>query len=431
LFRDAGLGIATVQREVLTHEEASTLFWINVLVGVALTIAATAMGPFLVTFYKEPRLLAVTIVSASAFLFNSVSVQHRALLSRAMCFTAMARIDILASALSALTGIGMAVSGWGYWALVGMGLTGPVVTAAAVWLAMPWLPGKPLRWSSVRSLLHVGGTVTLNNVVVYLAYNTEKILLGRFWGAEALGLYGRAFQLANLPVQQLSSSIGTVAYPALSRAQSDPERLRSSFLQGYSVVISMAIPATLSCALFAEEIVRFLLGPKWNGAAALLRLLAPAVLALALINPFGWFLQATGRAVRSLNIAFLIAPVVILGDAAGLRYGPTGVAIGYSTAMMLLVIPILAWAKHGTGMTAGEYWESIRRPLTAGAIATAAGWLFKAAWAAMLPGVWVLIVGLTLVLGVYGWTLLVAMEQRTFYVDLFSEAFQGPAVAKG
>src|SRR5437016_3543387 len=204
LFRDAGLNVATVQREVLTHEQTSTLFWINVAVGAVLTTVAAVMAPVLVAFYKEPRLLSVTIVSAAAFLFNSLAVQHRALLNRAMRFVTMAKIDILALAASGVIGVSMAELGWGYWALVGMAVSGPLISAAAVWMAMPWLPGRPTRGAGVRSMLQIGGTVTFNSVVMYLAYNTEKALLGRFWGAEALGLYGRAYQLANLPVQQLN-----------------------------------------------------------------------------------------------------------------------------------------------------------------------------------------------------------------------------------
>ena len=273
-------------------------------------------------------------------------------------------------------------------------------------------------------MLHFGGTVTLNSLVVYLAYNTEKILLGRFWGAEALGLYGRAYQLANLPVQQLNSSISTVALPALSRTQGDTERVRRSFLKGYSILISLTLPITIICALFAEEIVRILLGPQWIEAAVVLRLLAPTVLAFALVNPFGWFLQATGRVGRSLNIALLIAPIVILGIVAGLRHGPAGVALGYSTAMCLLVAPIVGWAKHGTGMTTRDYWTSVKQPLVSGAVATAAGWLFKLSFATTLSPFPLLFLGLPLSLAVYAWVLLVVMGQKAVYADLLSQVFQ-------
>jgi PST family polysaccharide transporter len=73
--------------------------------------------------------------------------------------------------------------------------------------------------------------VSLNSIVVYFAYNTEKIIPGRFWGAATLGIYGRAYSLANLPVQQFIGSVGAVAFSLLSRVQSDAERLRRTFLK--------------------------------------------------------------------------------------------------------------------------------------------------------------------------------------------------------
>jgi len=423
LFQEAGLSTATIQRKTLTHEQASTLFWINVALGAILTILAVAIAPFLAAFYKEPRLLLMTIISGTAFFFNSLAVQHRALLNRGMRFDTIAKIEVLTLAISSAIGISMAAFGYGYWALVVMAVSNPMITAVAVWRRMPWRPGRPTRNCGLRSLLQFGGTVTLNNFVVYLAYNTEKVLLGRFWGAEALGLYGRAYQLANLPVQQLNSAISTVAYPALSRLQTETERLNRSFLKGYSLIISLTVPVTISCAVFAEEIVYILLGPKWTGAAAVLRLLAPTVLALALVNPFGWFLQATNRAGRSLNIAFLIVPVVILGIVAGLSHGPTGVALGYSAAMVLLVAPIIGWSKYGTGITTRDYWNSIKRPMVSGVSAGLAGWVVKSAFErAVNPILLLMLVG-ALLLSVYVFILLVVMGQKSLYADLLSQMF--------
>jgi len=425
LFKDAGLSTATVQREGLTHEQISTLFWINLAVGACLSVAVASMGPVLVVFYKEPRLLAVTLASASVFLVNSLAVQHRALLERAMRFSTTAAIDIVSLATGAVVGITMASLGFGYWSLVGQTVTVPIVGMTAVWIAMPWLPGKPNRGTGVRSMVRFGGTVTLNSFVVYLAYNAEKVLLGRFWGAAPLGIYGRAYQLANLPVQQLMASVGAVAFPMLSRMQSNTELLSRSFRKALSLVVSMTIPAAISCAVFANEIVQVVLGPKWAASALVLRLLAPTALVFAVINPFSWLLQSTGRVGRSLKIALLICPLVILGVVAGLRHGPPGVAMGYSAAMILLVVPVVAWAKHGTGITTGDYWEAIKRPLISGALGGVAGWLFRLTLHHVLATTPLLILGLAVSFTVYALLLLFVMGQKDLYFELLGHLLRG------
>lgn len=421
LFKDAGLSVATVQREHLTHEQISTLFWINLVLGTILTAMVAAMGPLLVAFYKDPRLLWLTVASSTVFLFNSLAVQHRALLDRSMRFTVSAKIDILCATIGSVIAVSMAMLGCGYWSLIGQNISLPIIGTAAVWIVMPWLPGRP-RWSQeMRSMVRFGGTVTLNSLVVYLGYNTEKILLGRFWGAGPLGIYGRAYQLANLPVQQLSGSVGVVAFPVLARMQNDPSRLRRSYLKFHSVVVSLTVPVVISCTLFADEIVRTMLGPKWAGTAIVLRLLSPTVLIFALMNPLSWLLRATGRVERSLKIALLIAPIVVLGVTAGLHYGPSGVALGYSTAMILLVVPLVAWAKHGTGVTTSDYWDCIKRPLIAGVIGGVAGYVVQILLKHRLPPIPLLACELTTFSAVYAAALLFVIGQKDFYVDLMKQ----------
>src|SRR5258705_441721 len=136
-----------------------------------------------------------------------------------MRFGALAAISIVALVLSTSVGIGMALTGFGYWALVGATLSSAAINMFALWVATGWIPGKPERKSGVRSMLKYGGALTLNGLVVYLTTNADKVLLGRVWGAEALGIYGRAYQLVNLPTENLFSTIGGVAFPALSRLQ--------------------------------------------------------------------------------------------------------------------------------------------------------------------------------------------------------------------
>jgi len=142
-----------------------------------------------------------------------------------------------------------------------------------------------------------------------------------------------------------------------------------------------------------------------------------------LVNPFSWFLRATGQVGRSLKIAFMICPVVIVGIVAGLHYGPPGVAFGYSTAMVLLFVPIVAWATYGTGITAHAYWHAIKHPLISGGIAGACGWLVQIAFHGALPPIPLLALEAGISFAVYAGVLLFVMGQKDLYCDLLGELF--------
>jgi O-antigen/teichoic acid export membrane protein len=424
-FRDAGLSAATIQRLEVTQEQISTLFWINVALGAVLATFTAILAPVLVAFYGEPRLYWITVVLGVAFVFGGVAAQHQALIMREMRFVALASIEVLSLTISSAAGVVMALLGWRYWALVNIVVVGSIVSAAGAWLANPWIPGPPRHKCGVWSMLHFGWMATCNNLVVFLAWNSDNLLLGRFWGADALGLYGRAFQLATLPVNQLNGAIAGVAFPALSRIQDDADRLAKSFLRGYSLLVSLTIPIAISCALFAEEIVHVVLGAKWMEAGPVLRLLAPTTLVFALTNPLSLLVISTGRVRRALSITAATTPLVIVGIVLGLSHGPKGVALGYSLAMVLLVIPITAWSIHGTRVSWVGLWRAIKQPLLSGLLASAIGLIAKITFGGMLAPIPYLLLGLGLVFVGYACVLLIAMGQKNLYVELLTQVFRG------
>jgi O-antigen/teichoic acid export membrane protein len=417
LFRDFGLSTATIQRVDITDEQISTLFWINLLVGAILTVLLSALAPLVVRFYHEPRLFWVTIALAIGFLINAAGVQHSAILQRELRFTDLAIIQIIALVLSTVVGIGMALLGCGYWSLVGLSLTLPLVSTIAFWMATSWLPGKPQKTVGIRPMLHFGGSVTLISLIVYVAYNLDKVLVGRFWGAGALGIYGRSFQIISIPTDNLNTAVGEVAFSALSRLQGDPIRMRSYFLKGYSLVLALTVPITCIIGIFPHDLVMLILGSKWSAAAKILQFLAPTILIFAIINPLGWFLFAIGMVKRALRVALVLAPVVIAGYSLGLPYGSNGVALGFSAAMTLWVLPHIAWGVHGTPISFGDVMKVMIGPLLSGAVAVALALVIQFLCSQWFP-LFRLILGVTILLGAYSGMLLYGMGQKPFYMNL-------------
>jgi len=415
LFRDFGLSAATIQHVNVTEEQKSTLFWINLLVGFLLTLLATSLASVVATFYREPRLFWVTTVVATGFVFNAAGIQHSALLQREMRFTTLSVIDISSWLISTVVGIAAAKAGYGYWALVVATVTLPLTSTTACWFATAWVPGPPRRRTGIRSLLRFGGTVTLSGVVLYIASNFEKVLLGRFWGADAIGLYGRAYQLSRIPTDSLNGAIGEVAFSALARLQGEPAILKAYFLKGYSLILALTLPATFACGLFADDMITVILGPKWHAAAPLFRLLAPTILVFAIANPLSWLLSATGQVGRGLKMTLVIAPLMIAGDLIGIPYGPTGVAFTYSAVMVLWIVPVILWSVHGTVIAFRDVLLTVSHPLVSAIVGGAFALAVRAAFGH--PSLLRLLLEGATMSAVYVGMLLWVMGQKRFYVD--------------
>jgi O-antigen/teichoic acid export membrane protein len=418
LFRDFGLSAAAVQRSSLTDEEASTLFWINMLVGVVLTVLVVAMAPAVAAFYHDSRLLKVTVASAAGFLFNAAGVQHGAHLQRHMRFGALAFIYTTSAIVSSAVGIGAALAGLGYWSLVAINITGPLAITMGCWIAASWIPRLPRRLAGVRSMIRFGGTLTLNGVVAYIAFNLEKVLLGRFWGPVALGIYERGYRLINIPTSNLNSAAGEVTFSALSRLQDQPGRLRNYFLKAYSLVLALTLPATVAFAIFSDDVILVLLGPKWTAAAPILRLLAPTILTFAVINPVGWLMYSVGLVERSLKLALVFAPIIIAGYVIGLPYGPKGVALGYSAVMMLCAIPLTAFCVRGTPVSLRDIVLTSLRPMASAVVAGAFAFGARMAYGHLLSPFPRLVLEGSVLLAVFSVMLLFVAGQKSLYLDL-------------
>jgi O-antigen/teichoic acid export membrane protein len=414
-FRDFGLATASVQRADITEEQLSTLFWLNLAVGAGLALLCVVAAPLLVHFYGEPQLLWITIALGSGFLVNGAAAQHRALLGRRMQFGLLAAIDTIALVLTVTAGIAMAASGFGYWAIVVMNVGPLAVSAIGVLMTVRWVPGLPRRRAGVRPLLKFGGTITLNSLIVYIAYNADKALIGRFWGAEALGIYSRAYQLINLPSDGLNSAISAVALPALARVQNDTDRLRRYFVQGYGVFLAVMVPLAVACALFSADIVRVFLGPKWVDATPVFRLLTPTMVVFALINPLSWMLFATARTTRSLAMACVIAPSAIVGYSVGLMWGPQGVAIGFSTAMVLLAAPMIMWARFKTSITAPDIVRTLYPAFVSALIGGSVAMLGTRFFAPIEPAFIRLCAECAVFFGAFALTFLLLIEDSSLY----------------
>lgn len=420
IFQDFGLSTATIQRGSISNRELSSLFWINVAVGVFLA-SVTALASLPAShFYREPRLIALGGAFAITFLLSAAAVQHIALLSRQMRFTTLAVIDSGSLLTGTAAGIGMAWVGFGYWSLLGMMIAELVCRVTAVWLCSGWRPGVPARLSEIRGLLHTGGIVTLNGVVMHLANSLDKILLGRAYGPANLGLYSRAQQVIAYPVDIVNSAVGTVLLSALSRVRGDNGQLKSFFLKSYSMLISVTAPTAVLCGLLASDIVEVLLGAKWLACVPIFRALAPTVLIYGALTPMYSLLIACGLVKRSLWMALVLAPIMIVGYTVGMRWGPVGMAFGLSLSLALWSIPHIAWTLHRTPVRLTDVLVTIGRSLlasgvSAGPVVLLLGWDRLQTQSPLLR----LAVCVLLFTLVYAPVLLVGMRQWALFKDVF------------
>ena len=368
-FGLAGLTEAVLQTEKINHSLVSNLFWINIGGGFVLSMAFAAAGSLLARFYGNPLITNVAIGFSLAIFFSVAPVVHLSLLKRAMRFGATSINDIVGRVAYVATAIGFACLGWRYWALVAGAIVQPIVICVGAWILCPWIPGLPRRVQGtgkmVRYAMNVYGRFSLN----YGTGNTDNLIVGWRFGAQALGAYKKAFDLFVLPSGQLLAPIIAVVVTTLSRLNEDMEQYKRYFLKGLGLVAFVGMAASADLTLIGADLVRLLLGPKWGESGQIFRYFAPGIGIMLVYQTQCWIHLSVGTAGRWLRWTVIELTVTVTLFLSALRWGPVGIAGAWTSSFCIMMIPAFWYAGKPIGLPLASVIGAIWRYIAAAVIA--------------------------------------------------------------
>lgn len=311
IIGDFGLSLAAIQARELSERQKSNLFWLNTVIGVGVGLAVAGAAPLIAGFYGAPRLRDLTVVLAVVFALNGMSVQFKVELNRAGRFGALGGAELAGQASGLATAIVLAVLGAGYWALVFQQVVSAGVRLVAAGALAHWVPGWPGEFRSARSLIAFGRDTLLLQVANYATSNIDSVMIGRFSGTGALGLYNRAYQITLLPITQIISPLTRVFLPWLSAANDEDFPVLLKRLQQVVLYVTLG-PLALLCAA-SDTIPVLLFGERWRGLGDLLPLLSAAAFLGSAGYVYYWAFLARAKTML-LFVAELVGrgPMVVL-----------------------------------------------------------------------------------------------------------------------
>lgn len=357
-FAQMGAGQAVVQRPVLEERDVHTAFTSAAVLGVAFALLFAAGAPLAVYLFPgTPGVVAVTRVMAITFLLGGLTATTQGLLRRRFAFRAIALTEIGTYVVGyALIGLVLAASGAGVWSLVVASLAQAALAAAVYIVLCRRQLGVALAPQSLRSIYSYGGRISIIGFVEFIATNLDTLWAGHFFGAAATGLYSRARNLAIVPLYQFTTSLSRVLLPAYSSVQREPERLKTIYLTGATLLASIVVPVAWGVAGAAREVIVTLLGDQWMDAVPLLTVMSLAMPFMLLMH-LGALLCEAVAALRvriALTFARLAWVAVLLGVIG--RHGILGVAVAFAVSELLTHLAYLQVMRRLLGVTVHELW---------------------------------------------------------------------------
>jgi O-antigen/teichoic acid export membrane protein/thymidylate kinase len=368
ILTDAIVGPALTQRRVLTPAHEQTAFLLTTAIGLVASVLLWTAADAVAAAFSMPALAPVVRGLAPMLLLDSLSTVPIALLQRDHAFRRLAKIEGLSFLLGfAVPGCVLAIAGAGVWALVAAELGYVGLRSLVAVAARPHAKGLRASAAAAGDILRYGGGHTLGRVFNYSALQGDYVVVGRWLSADALGIYGRAYQLAVKPGMYLGQALDKVLFPVMASLQHDRERLTEAFRRTVSLAASLSAPFAVVGVVLAPEVVRVVLGPGWDEVIAPFRVLVAGLVARTGYKPCDSLARATGVVYRRAWRQVIYAVLVVTGALLGVRWGLSAVA-GF--VLLAIVVNYLLMADLGLRVLGMSRWLFVRAHARGLALAT-------------------------------------------------------------
>lgn len=334
---ELGLGVAIVQADKISRREIDSLFWLSLLLTAVIYGLIFFSAPLAAYFYDQPLLTPLIQVHGLVIVIFTFYLVPRNMLKKELHFKEIAIIDNIALFSSSGIMLTLAYLDFGVWAII-LGEVGNRFGQLLIAQYFhPYWPKFQFNFQEIKERVKFGLYATGSRLLYNLYSNADYLIVGKIFGAQAVGIYTLAFRIVSDTVKTLTSNLNEVAYPAFAKLQNDLERLKKYFFtisRGSLLLFSLAL---ILVAIYIEDLL--LLGGynEWMGAVPLVHLFTLVAILRTIAPIIPQLLNALGEA--RLNFYYSLSNALIMPVAfiIGAKYGLIGVGWSWVIAFPVVV----------------------------------------------------------------------------------------------
>jgi len=342
-----GFGNALVQKKDATDTDFNSISWVSIGIAIVLYTILFFSAPFIASFYDDSLLIPVIRVMGIRFIFSAFNSVQQAYVQRKMIFKKFFFATLGGTIFSAFLGIGMALKGFGVWALVAQYLSNTVIDTIILFLTIDWKPRFEISKESVSSLWAFGSKMLASTMVFTMKDNIRSLIIGKKFSSSDLAYYNQGKKYPALIVTDIVDSLGKVLFPLLSKEQESLIRVKQLMRRSISVSSYILTPAIIGLIAIADTFVTVILTEKWLPCVPYFRILCLVYLTRSLSSIFQKGLLAIGKSQVNLlhETITSVATIVLLAVAAFVFEDIELIAWSY-VVIMVLGIMIFGFYVH-------------------------------------------------------------------------------------
>lgn len=313
---DSGFSNALIRKNDAKDIDYNTVFISNLVLSIILFWVLYISAPAISNFFYQPQLIPLLRVMGSIVIINAFAIIQRTIFVKNVDFKTQTKVSLISSISSGVVGIGMALSGYGVWSLVGQQISKHILNSAFLWLFSNWYPRLQFSFQSFNDLFSFGWKLLVSSLIDTVWKEIYQVIIGKCYSPVALGQYTRAQQFASICSSNLTTVVQRVSYPILSSVQDDKERLKSGYKRIIKVSMLVTFVLMLGLAAVAKPLVLTLIGEQWLPCVPFLQIICLQMMLYPLHSLNLNMLQVQGRSDLFLKLEIIkkiiaIVPLVL------------------------------------------------------------------------------------------------------------------------
>ncbi len=263
VFISGGLNSALIQKKDADEDDYSTIFWVNMIIAVVLYIVMYIAAPVIASVYKQDLLVPVIRVMGLTFFINGIKAVLTAYTSSTFQFKKFFFSTLAGTIISAFVGIGMAVAGFGAWALVAQQMSNSFIDTVILFITTKFHVKLVLSWKKLKELWKFGSKIFIASIISVIYDQINPLIVGLRFTSADLAFYTKGRSFPMLLNDTITGSLSAVLFPVISKKQDDKESVRSMTRRYIGIASYVVFPIMLGFFAVAENFVKVVLTDKW------------------------------------------------------------------------------------------------------------------------------------------------------------------------
>ncbi|MBQ3527926.1 MAG: lipopolysaccharide biosynthesis protein [Clostridia bacterium] len=267
-----GLSTALIQKKNSDAIDYNTILFVSLGLSSLFYVILFFTAPFIADIYEMPLVIPAIRVMGLTLIINSFKSVLSAYVSSRLEFRQFFYSTIAANIFSAIVGIGMAIGGFGVWALIAQQMSNSLMGTIVLFFTTKFKVKLIFSFNRLKSLFSYGWKIFVMNALSVLYDEINPMVVGLKFSSVDLSFYTKGKSFPSLINTTISDTLSSVLFPVMSKLQDSKEAVLDITRKYIKVSTYLLFPIMLGFLAVSENFILLLLTDKWLPAVPYLQI---------------------------------------------------------------------------------------------------------------------------------------------------------------